>query len=737
MMGGSVKPGYSSGLARVPLCKLADLGADIAAAAAATDTAPSKAQAEAGNYRKGRFVFHGLTIAIENPRGSTREGVDKNGKPWKNTLAAHYGHILAIPRGKDGDNVDCFVGEDLASDKVYVINQVDPGTGKLDEHKVVVAAADEAAAKKLYLDSYAKGWKGLGSIAEMTLAEFDDWAREGDHGKEAHDAGVPRRALVVGGEGPGTEDRSNVSMVGWEPDGCWDGGDDDQIPGFAEGKEAADEAVGLPRRRDYGDLSQFSPGDVVDWFTQQHDALRAGPHLDARFGTPESKLFSWATRRGLPGPGERRLAVQQALHRHGYGTWSGEIPAGQYGGGRVTAIDQGKLMITGVSPDKITFARIDKKRPEQFALIRPRGRGYRERDWLLVNTTDTTPADLPEKVHYKTIPAEQVEEALAKLEPGSSVQAKIDGASSLVELGEHGVRVLSARPPKSGPAIEHTLRVFGGPGPRPEIPAHLRGTRLLGEIYARRNRPAAAAPVQDPARGGAPAPAAPGAARDGAAQQDGGGPAAGAGAGADAGAGARQVLPAAQLGGLLNASVEHSLAKQRDLGAQLGVKLFNVQRVGGRAVDPGQVPYAARRRMMQELLPYLGDRFELAEEAEPGKELELWKRISEGRHPETREGVVIHSPVGVPTKIVTEAEHDIPITGTFPGQGWRSGVVGGLTYDAGGKTGRVGTGFSQEDLKDIAANPDQWIGRTARIRAKEQLPSGLFRSPVFLARHEG
>jgi 2'-5' RNA ligase len=33
-------------------------------------------------------------------------------------------------------------------------------------------------------------------------------------------------------------------------------------------------------------------------------------------------------------------------------------------------------------------------------------------------------------------------------------------------------------------------------------------------------------------------------------------------------------------------------------------------------------------------------------------------------------------------------------------------------------------------------NPNEWVGRTARIRAQEQFPSGAYRAPAFLARHE-
>ena len=42
---------------------------------------PTDAQKEAGNYRKGHITLDGYGITIENPKGSTRSGVDASGQP--------------------------------------------------------------------------------------------------------------------------------------------------------------------------------------------------------------------------------------------------------------------------------------------------------------------------------------------------------------------------------------------------------------------------------------------------------------------------------------------------------------------------------------------------------------------------------------------------------------------------------------------------------------------------------
>jgi hypothetical protein len=67
---------------------------------------PTSSQQAAGNYRLGKFVFHGMPIAIENVRNSYREGVSPDGKAWRNRMAAHYGYFMGRHAiGADGDGL--------------------------------------------------------------------------------------------------------------------------------------------------------------------------------------------------------------------------------------------------------------------------------------------------------------------------------------------------------------------------------------------------------------------------------------------------------------------------------------------------------------------------------------------------------------------------------------------------------------------------------------------------------
>ena len=142
-----------------------------------TETNPSDAQKESGNYKKGHIKFGGYDYTIENPKGSTRSGKDANGKEWKVTMHDTYGYIRG-KFGKDGDHLDMFINDKADLDNwngdVFVVDQVNPD-GSFDEHKVMYGYDSMSDAEKAYLANYSKGWQGLGNITGASKAEFDKW----------------------------------------------------------------------------------------------------------------------------------------------------------------------------------------------------------------------------------------------------------------------------------------------------------------------------------------------------------------------------------------------------------------------------------------------------------------------------------------------------------------------------------------------------------------------------------
>lgn len=142
-----------------------------------TETNPSDAQKESGNYKKGHIKFGGYDYTIENPKGSTRSGKDVNGKEWKVTMHDTYGYIRG-KFGKDGDHLDMFINDKADLDNwngdVFVVDQVNPD-GSFDEHKVMYGYDSMDDAEKAYLANYSKGWQGLGNITGASKDEFDKW----------------------------------------------------------------------------------------------------------------------------------------------------------------------------------------------------------------------------------------------------------------------------------------------------------------------------------------------------------------------------------------------------------------------------------------------------------------------------------------------------------------------------------------------------------------------------------
>jgi hypothetical protein len=171
---------------------------DLATAAQQADTQPTEAQKKAGNYKHAHVNVQGLDIAIENPKGSVRSGVDQDGEAWETTMPAHYGRIKRTT-GADGDQVDVYLGDDLQSEVVYIVDQIDPKTGKFDEHKVVMGTSSMPAAMSLYDGGFSDGtgMDRIGGIKALSMPQFKEWLK-GDTSAPASGKAVQTRDAKPG-----------------------------------------------------------------------------------------------------------------------------------------------------------------------------------------------------------------------------------------------------------------------------------------------------------------------------------------------------------------------------------------------------------------------------------------------------------------------------------------------------------------------------------------------------------
>lgn len=145
---------------------------------------PTPAQKMAGNYKKHHIKFHGLDIAIENPKGSERNGVDKSGKKWSVTMPNHYGYIKRT-QGADDSHIDVYIGDDESSKRAYVIDQKDLDTGKFDEHKVCLGYKDRGDAVAAYRSAFSDGKNRIMKVTRFSIPELKDWLKNGDTRKPA------------------------------------------------------------------------------------------------------------------------------------------------------------------------------------------------------------------------------------------------------------------------------------------------------------------------------------------------------------------------------------------------------------------------------------------------------------------------------------------------------------------------------------------------------------------------
>lgn len=138
---------------------------------------PTPAQAEAGNFRKRRLTWEGLDISIETEQGAERTAKDGS---WSVVMPHPYGEILGT-KGADGDPLDITIGPNPQAPTVFVVDQIDPDSGKFDEHKSFQGFNSESEAKAAYEASFSdgSGYLRSGAVTEMPVSQFKRWATNG------------------------------------------------------------------------------------------------------------------------------------------------------------------------------------------------------------------------------------------------------------------------------------------------------------------------------------------------------------------------------------------------------------------------------------------------------------------------------------------------------------------------------------------------------------------------------
>lgn len=128
--------------------------------------------AEAKKERNDALV-HGLQIVIENKRGSIRRWRD-----GQTLMLYDYGFINGW-LGKDGDELDVYLGPSLQSEAVYIVRQMKaPAFKEYDEDKVMLGFTSETQARVAYLAQYDDP-RFFGGIRIMPIQEFKAVLKQG------------------------------------------------------------------------------------------------------------------------------------------------------------------------------------------------------------------------------------------------------------------------------------------------------------------------------------------------------------------------------------------------------------------------------------------------------------------------------------------------------------------------------------------------------------------------------
>lgn len=136
-----------------------------------------------------------------------------------------------------------------------------------------------------------------------------------------------------------------------------------------------------------------TPGRGDTFVIQQHHARAL--HWDLRLER-DGVLVSWAVPRGLPrDPDRNHLAVQTEDHPMEYATFSGEIPAGEYGGGTMTIYDSGTYVTEKWREKEVMIVLSGAKVSGRYVLFRTDGRNW------MIHRMDPAPAGwtpMPERI---------------------------------------------------------------------------------------------------------------------------------------------------------------------------------------------------------------------------------------------------------------------------------------------------------------------------------------------------
>jgi bifunctional non-homologous end joining protein LigD len=180
--------------------------------------------------------------------------------------------------------------------------------------------------------------------------------------------------------------------------------------------------------------AEASPAGGRSFVIQEHHA--SSLHWDFRLER-DGALVSWALPKGLPlSPAENHLAVHVEDHPLEYGSFSGTIPAGQYGGGEVSIWDKGSYECEKWTEREIKVVLHGDRTEGRFVLFPTKGKNW------MIHRMDQPPEGF-EPLPRSLLPMLAVSGPLPTEEDQWAFEFKWDGVRVIVWVDGGRARALS------------------------------------------------------------------------------------------------------------------------------------------------------------------------------------------------------------------------------------------------------------------------------------------------------
>jgi len=199
-------------------------------------------------------------------------------------------------------------------------------------------------------------------------------------------------------------------------------------------------------------------GTRPKFVVQEHHARAL--HWDFRL-EHEGVLVSWALPKGVPeDPKSNHLAVHTEDHPLEYGSFEGEIPAGEYGGGKVTIWDSGYFDLEKWTDTEVMVVLHGSRVSGRYVLFPTKGKNW------MIHRMDPPPVDfqpLPEKVR----PMLATPGRLPASDDGWAYEIKWDGVRAITFVDGGRIRMQSRNDKELAPSFPEFREIGEVMGARP------------------------------------------------------------------------------------------------------------------------------------------------------------------------------------------------------------------------------------------------------------------------------